>query len=364
MSWSRGGSGRRGYHHGNLREALVRAALALIAEKGPAGFTFAEAARSAGVSPAAPYRHFRDRDELMADVARRGYERFEIELAAAWNGGQPETLTAFENLGRAYLAFARNEPAYYSAMFETGLPLDTDPALDAGKRACLRGLKSAAEAIAAKSPKGKPAAFADDGASCLGSFARRGLPLRARGCGTTKIADDRRNNCSRQACSSTCRAWGWVKQATLLRTADPGRRFRSSPHERRKRLGAPFPVLRLFVDGPSGSRIDNYEIERDLKNFAPPAAPLYVSETKAASGFVMIRLPVGWDGRRHPSPRQQILFCLAGRARVTPDAGDPRIIGAGEALLMADTYGGGHKTEVISDVPFDAVIVQLPDNHA
>ena len=73
MSWGRR-SGPRGYHHGNLKEALVRAALELIAEKGPAGFTFAEAARWAGVSPAAPYRHFRDRDELLADVARRGFE--------------------------------------------------------------------------------------------------------------------------------------------------------------------------------------------------------------------------------------------------------------------------------------------------
>src|SRR5262245_12549146 len=63
-SWSRQGgrSGPRGYHHGNLKEALIRAALELIAQKGPAGFTFAEAARWAGVSPAAPYRHFRDRD--------------------------------------------------------------------------------------------------------------------------------------------------------------------------------------------------------------------------------------------------------------------------------------------------------------
>jgi AcrR family transcriptional regulator len=73
MSWSKDGSdgGRRGYHHGNLREALIRAALELIAEKGPGGLTFAEAARAAGVSSAAPYRHFRDRDALMADVARR-----------------------------------------------------------------------------------------------------------------------------------------------------------------------------------------------------------------------------------------------------------------------------------------------------
>ena len=84
--------GPRGYHHGNLKEALVRAALELIAEKGPAGFTFAEAARWAGVSPAAPYRHFRDRDELLADVARRGFEQFEAALARAWDDGRPDAV--------------------------------------------------------------------------------------------------------------------------------------------------------------------------------------------------------------------------------------------------------------------------------
>ena len=73
MAWSKDGGGPRGYHHGNLKEALIRAALDLIAKKGAAGFTFAEAARWAGVSPAAPYRHFRDRDELLSDVARRGF---------------------------------------------------------------------------------------------------------------------------------------------------------------------------------------------------------------------------------------------------------------------------------------------------
>lgn len=116
-----GGDGRRGYHHGNLREALVAAALELISSKGPAGFTFADAARHAGVSPAAPYRHFRDRDDLVADVARRGFERFRDALAKAWDNGSPDPRTAFERLGRAYLAFARAEPAYFSAMFESGL---------------------------------------------------------------------------------------------------------------------------------------------------------------------------------------------------------------------------------------------------
>src|SRR3954466_1924209 len=116
MSWS---GQRRGYHHGNLREALVEAALELVAAKGPAGFTIAEAARLAGVSPGAPYRHFRDAAALLAEVALRGFERFAVALTAAWDDGRPDPLRAFEALGRAYLAFARQEPAYYAAMFET-----------------------------------------------------------------------------------------------------------------------------------------------------------------------------------------------------------------------------------------------------
>jgi AcrR family transcriptional regulator len=156
MGWKERG---RGYHHGNLREALIQAALGLIAEKGPTGFTFAEAARSAGVSPAAPYRHFRDRDELLADVAQRGFEQFAVALGKAWNGGLPDPLTAFERLGRAYLAFARAEPAYYSAMFESGLALANNPLLhEAGERAN-SVLRTASEALVAIMPaKGRPPA--------------------------------------------------------------------------------------------------------------------------------------------------------------------------------------------------------------
>jgi AcrR family transcriptional regulator len=156
MSWSgHGRGGRRGYHHGNLREALISAALDLIARKGAAGFTFAEAARAAGVTPAAPYRHFRDRDALMADVAKRGFERFEQRLAAAWDEGRPDLRTAFERMGGAYLAFAREEPAYFSAMFESGLPLAEHRDLrEAGDRA-FGVLRGACEALVAALPKPK-----------------------------------------------------------------------------------------------------------------------------------------------------------------------------------------------------------------
>lgn len=156
MSWSKNGAGegRRGYHHGNLREALIRAALELIAQKGPAGFTFADAARWAGVSSAAPYRHFRDREALMADVARRGFELFAERLARAWDDGRPDPFAAFDNLGRAYLAFARDEPAFYSAMFEAGVVLDDNPELRQAADRAFAVLRDAAETLTARLPKG------------------------------------------------------------------------------------------------------------------------------------------------------------------------------------------------------------------
>jgi AcrR family transcriptional regulator len=160
MSWKHG-RGERGYHHGNLKEALQRAALELIAEKGPFGFTFADAARWAGVSPAAPYRHYSDREELMADVAKRGFEEFEQALRKAWDEGEKDPIRSFEKLGRAYLDFARKHPAYYSAMFEAGVPVAKNPELrEAGERA-FNVLRGAAEKLVANAPDGKrpPAAM-------------------------------------------------------------------------------------------------------------------------------------------------------------------------------------------------------------
>ncbi len=183
------GASPRGYHHGNLKEALVRAALELIAEKGPAGFTFADAARWAGVSPAAPYRHFRDRDELIADVAKRGFDLFTAALTKAWDDGRPELMKAFDRLGRAYLDFAKNQPAYYSAMFEAGVALDTDPQLRAASENAFAVLRAAAEKLVALMPaKGRPPALMvalhvwsmTHGIASLfgrGDAARRALPM-------------------------------------------------------------------------------------------------------------------------------------------------------------------------------------------
>jgi AcrR family transcriptional regulator len=190
MKWGKGGGhGPRGYHHGNLKETLVRAALELIAEKGPAGFTFADAARWAGVSPAAPYRHFRDREELLADIARRGFEQFSAALAKAWDEGRPDVMSAFDRLGKTYLDFAKREPSYYSAMFEAGVALDTDAQLREASENAFAVLRAAAEKLVALMPaQGRPPALMvalhiwsmTHGIASLfarGDAARRALPM-------------------------------------------------------------------------------------------------------------------------------------------------------------------------------------------
>ncbi|KMK67215.1 TetR/AcrR family transcriptional regulator [Puniceibacterium sp. IMCC21224] len=120
---------KRGYHHGNLAQALVAAALILIEEKGPTGFTLSEAAKQAGVTPAAVYRHFAGREDLIAEAARQGYDIFADVMQYAYDSGQPSALAAFEATGRAYLAFARRYPGHYIAMFESGVSVNHSPEL-------------------------------------------------------------------------------------------------------------------------------------------------------------------------------------------------------------------------------------------
>jgi AcrR family transcriptional regulator len=109
-------SDRRGYHHGNLKEALVEAARRFIAERGIGGFTLADAAKLVGVTPTALYRHFRGRDALLAEVRDRGFAQLAERLGRSL--GRPGTpIERFTRMGEAYLVFAAQEPGYYAAMF-------------------------------------------------------------------------------------------------------------------------------------------------------------------------------------------------------------------------------------------------------
>lgn len=146
---------KRGYHHGNLRQALIDAALVLIAAQGPTGFTLSEAAKAADVTPAAVYRHFAGRDDLIAEVARQGYDIFAALMEFAFNNGQPTALAAFEATGRAYLAFARKYPGHYMAMFESGLSFNAYPDLALVAQKARDVLERAAASLSEQMPPEK-----------------------------------------------------------------------------------------------------------------------------------------------------------------------------------------------------------------
>lgn len=124
---------RESYHHGDLKRALTSAALSLVAEKGPKGFTLTEAARRAGVSAAAPYRHFADKAELLASVAEQGFRELHAELAAAADrvSDPKERVT---ELGRAYVRWAIAHPDHYQVMFGASLKAEQGVAV-AGEQA-------------------------------------------------------------------------------------------------------------------------------------------------------------------------------------------------------------------------------------
>jgi len=119
---------RDSYHHGDLKRALTGAALSLVAEKGPKGFTLTEAARRAGVSVAAPYRHFADKAELLATVAEQGFRDLHADLAAAADA-TPEPRARVIELGRAYVRWAVAHPDHYQVMFGAEDVKANNPAL-------------------------------------------------------------------------------------------------------------------------------------------------------------------------------------------------------------------------------------------
>jgi AcrR family transcriptional regulator len=115
-------SSKAAYHHGDLRAGLVRAALELLEEGGESALSLRAVARRAGVSPAAPYRHYADREALVSAVAAVGYRELAERLAAAHPS--PSTPEQLADVATAYVRFALERPALFRIMF--GEPCDRD----------------------------------------------------------------------------------------------------------------------------------------------------------------------------------------------------------------------------------------------
>ncbi|WP_334164646.1 TetR/AcrR family transcriptional regulator [Phenylobacterium sp.] len=122
----------RPYHHGDLRRALVDAARRLLESEGPSALSLRAVAREAGVSPAAPYHHFKDKGELLDAVAEEGWEMLDEALARA-KAGAPSPKAKMSELGVAYVCFARDNPALYRIMYDTARDKEALPEAVQGK---------------------------------------------------------------------------------------------------------------------------------------------------------------------------------------------------------------------------------------
>lgn len=154
-------SQKGGYHHGDLRESLVRATRELVIERGAENFTLADACRQAGVSTAAPYRHFRDKQQILEEIVASGFDELAARSAKAVTARGEGTIEGLIAMGRAYVQFAVDEPAIFRLMFGQNPSLKKADLVAAQGRACFgnvigqvglycqrHGLESSAEMIA------------------------------------------------------------------------------------------------------------------------------------------------------------------------------------------------------------------------
>ncbi|MFE5300741.1 TetR/AcrR family transcriptional regulator [Streptomyces sp. NPDC056632] len=134
------GTGRRTYHHGDLRQAVLSAALDVIATEGPGALSLRDLARRAGVSHAAPAHHFKDRTGLLTAIAAQGYDLLAEALADA-----PD----LRERGVRYVRFAAAHPAHFQVMFQPDLHRADDPELLAAKERASAQLRAGVTGLAA-----------------------------------------------------------------------------------------------------------------------------------------------------------------------------------------------------------------------
>ncbi len=117
---------KKSFHHGDLREALIAATRELLIEHGPDGFTLADACRRAGVTTAAPYKHFRDKQEILEEIVTRAFDELAANNAKAVEESGRGTIAGITAMGISYLEFAVAQPAIFRLMFGELKKLRTD----------------------------------------------------------------------------------------------------------------------------------------------------------------------------------------------------------------------------------------------
>ena len=118
-------------------------------------------------------------------------------------------------------------------------------------------------------------------------------------------------------------------------------------------------MLRLYASSDGESHYDTIEFSMNLLDDSPPAKPHWFTDPQLARTWVSLRCPVGWDGGLHPTPRRQIIICMSGSVRVTSSLGDARELNPGNAVLLEDTTGKGHVSEVTSKNDFEAIAIRF-----
>jgi AcrR family transcriptional regulator len=139
------------YHHGDLREALVRAGRAILEKDGVEALTLRACARKAGVSHAAPQHHFASVNDLLAEIAATGFEDF-VKALDKGAARAPSPVEKLKAMGQSYVAFARERPAVYQLMFGVAAPLSSER-LQAAKVAAWDQLANAVAAAAGPADK-------------------------------------------------------------------------------------------------------------------------------------------------------------------------------------------------------------------
>lgn len=117
--------------------------------------------------------------------------------------------------------------------------------------------------------------------------------------------------------------------------------------------------FRIYADGSGGSHVEALAASYAPVDYAPPATPFDVSPPVGATGYVMVRFPVGWVGAPHPTPRRQIFVVQSGAMEGTATDGAVLTLRAGDMLLMEDVTGRGHSSRVVGDDEVLGLMVHL-----